>query len=106
MDFSSRSLWAARATYWCVRKRADRSEIGEKDPAAKGAVAQLGERWLCKPEVTGSRPVSSTTGSDHADAAPDLKDSRKARALRGVFGSTPRSLTIEDKRRSKRPRSN
>jgi hypothetical protein len=25
-----------------------------------GAVAQLGERWLCKPEVVGSIPISST----------------------------------------------
>ena len=27
---------------------------------AKGALAQLGERRLCKPEVTGSIPVRST----------------------------------------------
>ena len=27
-----------------------------------GAVAQLGERRLCKPKVTGSIPVSSTSG--------------------------------------------
>ena len=27
---------------------------------ALGDVAQLGERWLCKPEVTGSIPVVST----------------------------------------------
>ena len=26
-----------------------------------GAVAQLGERGLCKPEVVGSIPISSTT---------------------------------------------
>ena len=25
-----------------------------------GDVAQLGERWLCKPQVTGSIPVIST----------------------------------------------
>ena len=28
-----------------------------------GAVAQSGERWLCKPEVVGSIPISSTTDS-------------------------------------------
>ena len=28
-----------------------------------GAVAQLGERGLCKPEVVGSIPISSTTVS-------------------------------------------
>jgi hypothetical protein len=28
---------------------------------ATGAIAQLGERLLCKQEVTGSNPVSSTT---------------------------------------------
>jgi hypothetical protein len=27
---------------------------------SRGAVAQLGERWLCKPEVVGSIPISST----------------------------------------------
>ena len=32
---------------------ASRSEL-------KGDVAQLGERWLCKPEVAGSIPVVST----------------------------------------------
>ena len=35
------------------------------DPAIRmlfrGAVAQLGERGLCKPEVVGSIPISSTT---------------------------------------------
>ena len=33
-------------------------------PTQLGAVAQLGERWLCKPEVTGSIPVGSTTTKD------------------------------------------
>ena len=31
---------------------------GTKDPY--GAIAQLGERWLCKPEVAGSIPAGST----------------------------------------------
>jgi hypothetical protein len=31
---------------------------------AYGALAQLGERRLCKPEVTGSRPVRSTGRRD------------------------------------------
>ena len=26
-----------------------------------GAIAQLGERWLCKPEVAGSNPAGSTS---------------------------------------------
>ena len=30
------------------------------DPTIDGAVAQLGERGLCKPEVVGSIPISST----------------------------------------------
>ena len=29
----------------------------------KGAVAQLGERRFCKPEVVGSIPISSTPGT-------------------------------------------
>ena len=28
--------------------------------ANDGAIAQLGERWLCKPEVAGSIPAGST----------------------------------------------
>jgi hypothetical protein len=32
-----------------------------RDPSrGKGAVAQSGERWLCKPEVVGSIPIGST----------------------------------------------
>ena len=30
----------------------------------RGAVAQLGERGLCKPEVVGSNPISSTKYGD------------------------------------------
>lgn len=31
-----------------------------------GVVAQLGERWPCKPEVVGSNPISSTMeGADY-----------------------------------------
>jgi hypothetical protein len=33
------------------------------DESPLGAVAQLGERGLCKPEVVGSIPISSTTAS-------------------------------------------
>ena len=28
--------------------------------STQGAIAQLGERWLCKPEVAGSSPAGST----------------------------------------------
>ena len=45
-----------------------------------GAVAQLGERGLCKPEVVGSIPISSTTflhAGTHGAAC------RKSRAPRG-----------------------
>jgi hypothetical protein len=44
-----------------------------------GAVAQLGERGLCKPEVVGSNPISSTKssyqvgGSFFTEFAPDTK---------------------------------
>ncbi len=34
-----------------------------RSPYKNGAVAQLGERVLCKHEVTGSIPVSSTSFS-------------------------------------------
>ena len=32
-------------------------------PGNNGAVAQLGERRLCKPDAVGSIPISSTGGS-------------------------------------------
>ena len=32
-------------------------------PTKRGAIAQLGERLLCKQEVTGSIPVGSTTNN-------------------------------------------
>ena len=41
-------------------------------PAWFGAVAQLGERGLCKPEVVGSIPISSTTFF----AIPSLEEGR------------------------------
>ena len=34
--------------------------MGRVDDVIHGAVAQLGERGLCKPEVVGSIPISST----------------------------------------------
>jgi hypothetical protein len=36
-------------------------QIHPDPPTNEGAIAQLGERLLCKQEVTGSIPVSSTT---------------------------------------------
>ena len=50
------------------------------DRKAKGAVAQLGERLLCKQEVTGSIPVGSTrTRGWKAEMQ------REARTLRRAF---------------------
>ena len=34
----------------------------------RGAIAQLGERWLCKPEVAGSIPAGSILTSRYATA--------------------------------------
>ena len=36
--------------------------LGRLDLMLEGAIAQLGERLLCKQEVTGSIPVGSTIG--------------------------------------------
>ncbi len=36
----------------------------EREQFTRGAIAQLGERLLCKQEVTGSIPVGSTTFSN------------------------------------------
>ncbi len=58
-----------------------------------GAVAQLGEHLLCKQEVTGSIPVSSTNlekGSDPFSAAQRGDNSFRERGMTPF----PRSLTI------------
>ncbi len=34
----------------------------------RGAIAQLGERWLCKPEVAGSIPAGSTRVTKYVTA--------------------------------------
>ena len=39
---------------------ADYNTPAPRLPDSRGELAQLGERWLCKPEVTGSNPVFST----------------------------------------------
>lgn len=39
------------------------SVLGIAALSRDGAVAQLGERGLCKPEVVGSNPISSTIGA-------------------------------------------
>ena len=44
----------------------------------KGAVAQLGERGLCKPEVVGSIPISSTTFFGSKSAVFQPRPSRTA----------------------------
>jgi hypothetical protein len=41
---------------------------------ASGAVAQLGERRLCKPEVVGSTPISSTQDTGSADESREGHD--------------------------------
>jgi hypothetical protein len=54
--------------------------------AGHGAVAQLGERGLCKPEVVGSIPISSTIGHEFQ---------RVAIVRLAGFGRSTRSLTTE-----------
>jgi hypothetical protein len=52
-----------------------------------GAVAQLGERLLCKQEVTGSIPVSSTTlrekvvASSDRSSQPESKENKQNNLL-------------------------
>jgi hypothetical protein len=45
----------------CVREPGREPSTRRENRQATGAVAQLGERLLCKQKVTGSIPVSSTT---------------------------------------------
>ena len=92
-----------------------------------GAVAQLGERGLCKPEVVGSNPISSTTASEKCGELSgrsqlfesdrvDLRDAlggnrtdantlRVTRPQTGrvrTVGPSDRSLTVESLSGSKR----
>ena len=53
---------AARRGFRLRRRRAI-FEFAHPTRVGAGAIAQLGERWLCKPEVTGSIPVGSTSAS-------------------------------------------
>ncbi len=46
------------------------------DPPFIGGVAQLGERMLCKHEVIGSIPFTSTSFGDVADENPELSGKR------------------------------
>ena len=41
----------------------------EEERASGGAIAQLGERLLCKQEVTGSIPVGSTSHTKQESAS-------------------------------------
>ena len=58
--------------------------------APRGAIAQLGERLLCKQEVIGSIPIGSTSGPDEA-AATNATRWRSSVRLHEHFGC---SLTI------------
>jgi hypothetical protein len=81
------------------------TETGRQEARIYGAIAQLGERLLCKQEVTGSIPVGSTNktqapgGRDIQEAAINVRGdarligaSSKQEALIGC------SLTIWDRR--------
>jgi hypothetical protein len=56
------------------------SGLGE----SSGAVAQLGERLLCKQEVIGSIPFSSTRSIDCGSVQPSLLVKVQRRALRAA----------------------
>ena len=71
----------------------------------KGAVAQLGERRLCKPEVTGSIPVSSTKSAPpsqlHQVSVPCSRRAASATVEQSFKSSrfksgTPHSIRTDD----------
>ena len=68
----------------------------------RGAIAQLGERLLCKQEVTGSIPVGSTSKRREAggDNGGSSNQHRGKREVDWCFFETPFgcSLTIWDRR--------
>ena len=84
-----------RASYGSA-SRLRRSDLSL--PPQQGAIAQLGERLLCKQEVVGSIPSGSTSGSQSgfewfvrkylssrvADAAREFSDIVKRRSLRAA----------------------
>jgi hypothetical protein len=49
-------------------------------PTGPGGLAQLGERQLCKLDVTGSIPVSSTSGKQHRAKFRVRFDGRRTRS--------------------------
>ena len=53
-----------------------------------GAVAQLGERGLCKPEVVGSIPISSTDFLNPFDNFSGRNALERAKAARGFDASS------------------
>ena len=60
-------------------------------PVLRGAVAQLGERGLCKPEVVGSIPISSTIFIGRASHA--LAFAEQLKRPSGTTSSTPAGFT-------------
>ena len=66
-------------------------------PPNEGAIAQLGERLLCKQEVIGSIPIGSTSPSG-GSAARVMSNAFQANAmLIARAHRRPRSLTIKRK---------
>ncbi len=57
--------------------RVGQDAVEPADPHDRGAVAQLGERGLCKPEVVGSIPISSTSTALRARVVRDFLSSRE-----------------------------
>jgi hypothetical protein len=51
----------------------------------RGDVAQLGEHWLCKPEVAGSIPVISTSNGGRAGPAAEERGFRLRPGARGTW---------------------
>ncbi len=87
---------AAKPRLWRRLRHADRACALRSSFAAvvcalaHGALAQLGERLLCKHQVIGSIPISSTTFAGISS----LMKTRDPLSLAAVFGASGSSLTL------------
>jgi hypothetical protein len=73
---------------WLAGRRGPESRSAGRILDGRGAIAQLGERLLCKQEVTGSIPVGSTilTKVEPAQFPERGLGLRRFRGVRAAFG--------------------
>ena len=97
-DRASEGRRANAARELRLGKPASRSDLSFI-AAEQGAIAQLGERLLCKQEVVGSIPSGSTSGNARP-VSELVRENESAHAMRRVHAPCMRVLSDIVKRRS------